>query len=246
MAVLAVAFVLVGVVSDEAAPAQAERLDLIDYALTAVFFAEFTIRLWVAPVRSRYLRSHWVDALALIPTVRGVRLLRLLRLLRLIRTFAGLFRVLSGFERMARHRNLAFLFLAWGAVMVVCSSGLYLAENGVNDQIQSPADALWWGIVTLTTVGYGDIYPKTAEGRIAAGVLMVLGITLFAGITATITSFLLAPPTEGEMSPALSPRSEAEDQIFQLIRLRDAGVLSDSEWAAAVGRVRLGSREADA
>lgn len=155
MAVLAVAFVIVGFVQDAVDESLAARLEVVDYVLTLVFVVEFVGPLWASFDRRRYLRSHWIDAAALIPAVRGVRLLRLLRLLRLVRTFAGLFRVLSGFERMARHRNLALLFVAWGAVMIVCSAGVYVAENGINDQIQSPGDALWWGVVTLASVGYG-------------------------------------------------------------------------------------------
>jgi len=235
MAVLAVAFVVVGLLSEDAAQPQAEKLLLVDWILTAVFVLEFTVRLWAAPRRRVYLRGHWIDGVALIPAIRGVRLLRLLRLLRLVRAFASLFRAMADFERLAQHRNLVLLFCAWGAVMVVCSLGFYFAESGVNDQIHSPLDALWWGVVTLTTVGYGDLYPKTDEGRLAAAVLMVLGVTLFAGITATITSFLLRPPAEAASTG--QPRSLAEDQVYQLIRLRDAGVISDDEWAAAISRV---------
>jgi hypothetical protein len=73
-----------------------------------------------------------------------------------------------------------------------CSAWLYIAEHGVNKAVDNPFDALWWGVVTLTIVGYGDVTPVTTEGRIAAMALMLLGIGLFGAITATITSYLMA------------------------------------------------------
>lgn len=83
------------------------------------------------------------------------------------------------------------LFLSWLAVALICSTAFFLAENGVNPNIHDPVDALWWGIVTLSTVGYGGISPVTPEGRLAGAALMILGITLWAAITGTITSFLI-------------------------------------------------------
>jgi hypothetical protein len=71
------------------------------------------------------------------------------------------------------------------------SAWLHVAEHGGNKSFEQPFDALWRGVVTLTTVGYGDVTP-IAEGRIAAMVLMLLGIGLFGAITATITSYLMS------------------------------------------------------
>ena len=118
-------------------------------------------------------------------------MLRLLRLLRLVRAFAGIYRAGLHLNALARHKGFAWLLLAWLGVMALCSAWMYVAERGLNKAIESPFDALWWGVVTLTTVGYGDVYPVTTEGRIAAMALMLLGIGLFGAITATITSYLM-------------------------------------------------------
>lgn len=221
MAALAIAFVLVGFALDTATPASRPIYAAADTALTAIFVAEFASRFIASRDRRAYLGGHWVDLLALIPVIRGVRVLRLLRLLRLVRAFAGVYRAMQHVERLARHRGLAWLFVTWLAVMILCSILLYTAENGVNDAIASPLDALWWGIVTLTTVGYGDVYPVTPEGRIAASVLMLLGIGLFSAITATVTSFMLAT---GEGSQA--------DRLRSLADLRRDGLLTEEEFAA--------------
>ena len=90
------------------------------------------------------------------------------------------------------HRGFAWLLVAWLSVMAICSAAMYVAEKGVNSAIKDPFDALWWGVVTLTTVGYGDVTPVTTEGRLAAMCLMLLGIGLFGAITATITSYFLS------------------------------------------------------
>jgi voltage-gated potassium channel len=212
-AALAVLFVVVGFAEDS------NLATAVDYGLTAIFVTEFGSRLAASRDRAAYLRGHWIDALALIPTVRGVRVLRLLRLLRLVRAFAGVARALTTLERMARHRGLVWLFVAWAAVMVLCSLGLYAAEKGVNAAVSSPLDALWWGITTMTTVGYGDVTPVTPEGRIAATVLMVLGIGLFSAVTATVTSFLL----ESDRDPL--------DELAKLGDLRDRGLVNAEEFA---------------
>jgi len=218
-AFLAVVFVVVGFAEDFSLAIA------IDLGLTAVFIAEFSSRLAASYDRRGYLRGHWIDVIALIPTVRGVRILRLVRLLRLVRAFAGIGRALTTLEQLARHRGLVWLFTAWAAVMIVCSLALYAAENGVNAAVTSPLDALWWGISTMTTVGYGDVTPVTPEGRIAATVLMVLGIGLFSAVTATVTSFLI----HSEPDPL--------DELARLGDLRDRGLLTPEEFERARARI---------
>lgn len=218
MAVLAVAFVAVGFANDET-----DALAPLELVLTLVFVAEFGSRFAASRDRVSYLRGHWIDLVALIPSIRGLRVFRVLRLLRLVRAFASVARVVSHLEGMARHRGLVWIVAAWLSVMVLCSLALFVAERGVNKAVASPLDALWWGVVTLTTVGYGDVYPVTPEGRVAASVLMLLGISLFATITATITSYLTHQD---------AANGHALDAIERLSKLHQAGALTADEFDA--------------
>lgn len=141
----------------------------------------------------------------------------------MVRVFAGVFRALSDLERFAAHRGLLTLFGAWLTVAVICGTAVYLAEVGVNENIATFGDALWWAIVTIATVGYGDVTPITPEGRLAASVLIVVGITLWAAITGTITSLLITSKSVGASIP---------EQIRQLGELRRDDLLSEAEFEA--------------
>jgi voltage-gated potassium channel len=233
MAFLAIVFVAVGFAIDEVGPATRPALEAAELILTAVFAIEFGGRLLAAHDRRAYLRGHWIDALALAPPLRGARPLRLLRLLRLVRGFAGIYRAAMHLEAVVRYRGFAWLVVSWLAVMLVSSVALFVAEKGINTTIESPFDALWWGVSTLTTVGYGDVVPVTPEGRIAAAVLMLLGVSLFSAITATITGYILETrrPDDVPMPASLI------DELERLSRLRSSGSLTDYEFQVAKARV---------
>ncbi len=127
-----------------------------------------------------------LTVLALVPALRALRALRLLRLLRVARVvryanpFAGLAR--------AFHENrllYAFAFTLVGLAVGLGGITIYLVEGPKNAAVNSVTDGLWWAIVTLTTVGFGDIAPVTGLGRVVGGVLMILGmftLALFAGV----------------------------------------------------------------
>ena len=256
MAALAIVYVALGFIVDDAQSARPE-IEAAELILTGIFAVEFGSRILAARSRVDYFRGHWIDLVALVPPIRVARALRLLRLLRLVRAFAGIYRAGMHVHGLARHKGFAWLLLAWLGVMVVCSAWLYIAEHGVNKAVDNPFDALWWGVDTLTTVGYGDVTPVTQEGRLAAMALMLLGIGLFGAITATITSYLISHEAHaiehadaaGERGTAMAVEGTASygslaSELERLAALHRADDLTDDEFASAKRRI-LATEAAD-
>ena len=162
------------------------------YILTwLVFLLDFIVNLRLG---QRYFRSGWglfdfvVVVLTapwfLVPGLGQSGFLSLARIARLFRVVVATRSARRLLERISRAAVVA-------AVMVlVCSYWAFTAERSTNNEFASYGDALWWGVVTLTTVGYGDIVPKTVDGRLAGVVLMVTGVGLIGALAGSLASFL--------------------------------------------------------
>lgn len=120
-----------------------------------------------------------------------------------------------------QHRQ--FHFVALVAVVAVCLGGLgiHSVEGGENTHIQSYGDGLWWAIVTVTTVGYGDISPTTTEGRVIATCLMLLGIGVIGAFTATVASFFVQQEEGSELAAIEARLARLEQKLDALLDRRD-------------------------
>ena len=156
----------------------------VSWTIYAVFALDLVIRLTLAEERRRYALAHWYDvALVTLPVLRPLRLLRLVAIVRVLDRSAGN----SFAER-------AVVYMAGAAAMGAGLGSLAVldAEQGApHATITDYGDALWWAAETVTTVGYGDFYPVTPEGRIVAVVLMVVGIGLVGTVTAAVASWFV-------------------------------------------------------
>jgi voltage-gated potassium channel len=230
MGLLAIVYVAVGFALDDPSAGRITLLAPLETALTVLFLAEFVSRFGASRDRPGYLRGHWIDLAALIPVARALRIARLLRVLRLTRFFASTYRAVVRAERMRGAHGIALVAVAWTAVTAICCIAFYAVEGDVNPALLSPLDAAWWGITTMTTVGYGDISPVTPEGRLVASGLMLVGIGLFGAITAIVTNTLLAATPEKTSNVALA-------DLERLADLRASDVISLNEFETTKARL---------
>ena len=214
---------------------------VVEDITVAVFLAEYVMRLWCAPEadpsgsawrqRWRYVRSPvaLIDAAALAPSLAAVAILLVagdgpslsfLLAARLLTRTVKLARYFPGGRRLAvvlRQKGSQLLATVAGllVVLVIAASLMYFVEKDAQPQVfTSIPAAMWWGVVTLTTVGYGDLVPVTLAGRLLAAVISLLGIGLFALPAGIISAGMLeaeagdatedsrqAPPADGGICP---------------------------------------------
>lgn len=196
-------------------PASEQVLEYADMALCVLFFADFLITLAASPQKLRYLVTWgWLDLLSSIPMVNALRVGRLARVVRVLRALRGI--------RSARMLATAILqqraqsaLMASGLITLVLlvfgSIAILQFEDTPQCNIKGPGDALWWSIVTLTTVGYGDRYPVTFEGRVVAVFLMLAGVGLFGTLSGLFASWFLSPTEREKGSEIDQLRSEIRD-----------------------------------
>jgi voltage-gated potassium channel len=176
--------------------AVAVSFDAADYVVWALFAADYGIRLSLAPDRLAFVRTHLFDlAVVLLPFLRPLRVVRALRGLRLLqasRLVAFLGTGLDHARAIIARRGLHYVLIVVIAILFA-SAGLEVAfeEHARGATIHNYGDALWWAVVTVTSVGYGDTSPVTAAGRGVAVVLMITGIALFGVVTASIASYFV-------------------------------------------------------
>jgi voltage-gated potassium channel len=162
------------------------------FAAWAILLVEYAVRLVLTPDRRGYLRRRWVEpATVIVPPLQGWHLVGIEKMSLVVRE--GELRV----ETVLKHHSLFRVLIAAAATLLL---GAWLVllfdENAKGSNIHTYPDALWWAIVTVTTVGYGDRYPVTEGGRLVATVLMLLGIGLIGVLTATVASVFIKEHTD--------------------------------------------------
>lgn len=192
-----------------------------EVAVVAVFTAEYVLRLATAPAPGGYARSFFgiVDLLAIAPfylglvfagfgldlrAVRALRLLRLVRLLKLARYTSAIDRFASAWR--AVKEEVVVFGVAAVIVLYVCALVIYQFEHDAQPEaFASVFDAMWWAAVTLTTVGYGDVYPVTSVGRVFTVLMLFVALGIIAiptGLVASALSAIRAKEAAEDRAPA--------------------------------------------
>lgn len=178
---------------------------VLEWVFTLIFTIEYVLRLWVTIRPMKYVLSFYgiVDLLAILPTYlsiffagsQTIAVIRALRLLRVFRIFK-LGKYLSEGDQLRRamvaSRNKIMVFLFVVTILVILIGSLmYLIEGGSNKGFSSIPKAVYWAIVTLTTVGYGDITPSTNIGQFLSAIVMIVGYAIIAVPTGIVTNEML-------------------------------------------------------
>lgn len=224
MLCLAIAFVPIVIVpwAFELSAAWDAAFNAASWIIWAAFAAELVAKTYFAPQRLVYLRRHWFDVLIVaLPFARPLRIARSARLLRvgrLARVMSAAFRASHSLRALLEQHGLHYMLAVSMFLVVACAGAVTIIERDAGGNIQNFGDGLWWAATTVTTVGYGDRYPVTVEGRAIATFLMILGISLFSFITANIAAFLSKQNDADE--PSLQELRERLRRIEELIRSR--------------------------
>ncbi|EKQ54612.1 MAG: Ion channel [Methanobacterium sp. Maddingley MBC34] len=171
---------------------------LFDLMVVSLLIVQFMYRFYLADDKKKYLKDNWFDIIGMVPEILLGGYSGILRYFRLIKILS-LFRrnIISLFEYIERAKleygviTLIFIIVS-GAVM------FYFFEYGVNENVNSLDDALWYILITITTVGYGDIYPHTVGGRFATLIIIVAGLAFVSYAAFKITGLFFEETEEKE------------------------------------------------
>lgn len=173
-------------------------LSAADWLVCLLFLADFVGNLVLATNRWKYFATWgWIDLISSIPAIDIARLGRAARILRIFRVLRGIraTKTLASFV-LERRAESALLTAALVSILLLVSSSiaiLHFERGAESANIRSAEDAIWWAAVTITTVGYGDRFPVSTEGRIIAAMLMTAGVGLFGTFSGFVAAWFLAP-----------------------------------------------------
>jgi voltage-gated potassium channel len=176
----------------------ASTFAIIDYTVWALFAVEYLAKFGLAPDRKQFFRTHILDlVIVAVPFFRPARVGRLVNLGRLGRVGLVTADILDRGKKILTHKGVHFVMLAVAVIVFVAAGLVTIAERSAKGaNIHDFGQGIWWAVVTVTTVGYGDRYPVTPFGQGVAVMLMLVGIGLIGVLTATVASYFVDQKTD--------------------------------------------------
>ena len=205
LAVGSLPLLLLEVVSHRLTQNDQRFISAVNVIVFIAFAVDYLVELTITYKRSTYIRTQWASLiivfsqlLALLPALGFFGILRGVRALRVAGTLIRVIGIGTASREQGRkffkEKAASVAFGIAGLTLISSAVGFTMAEDvGDGRRIHSFFDALWWSASTITTVGYGDVYPVTAAGRVIAVFTMVVGISTLAVVTARIAQFLITP-----------------------------------------------------
>ncbi len=175
-------------------------LSVVDDGICLVFLIDFGIRFYRAQNKLAFMKWGWIDLISSIPAfeaLRAGRIVRLVRLIRILRAVRSTKLLLTHAFRNRKQGTFAAVGTISVLLVIFASIAILNFEDDPNSNIKTAEDAIWWSFVTITTVGYGDKFPVTTEGRLIAAVLMTAGVGLFGTFTGFVASWFMEEKKSG-------------------------------------------------
>jgi voltage-gated potassium channel len=190
-------YVLVALLIDTffVVPKEISRLlNIIDDFICVIFLIDFAVRFIKSESKITFMKWGWIDLISSIPTfnlLRFGRALRILRVLRVIRAFRSAKNLMQFIFKNKAQGTLTSVGIIALLLVFFSAIAILQVETVPESNIKTAEDAIWWAYVTITTVGYGDRFPVTTEGRLIASVLMTAGVGLFGTFAGYISSLFV-------------------------------------------------------
>mgnify|MGYP000924940249 FL=1 len=200
--------------------------ELVIDVVWALFGVDYLVRLALAPSRGQWFLHHLPDlAVIALPILRPLRLLRLVTLVGIMQRSAG-----------TALRGRITLYTAGSAALLIFTSALATLDaerDEPGSSIRTFGQALWWALTTITTIGYGDTFPVSTEGRFIAALLMIGGVALIGVVTATLASWIVSlveeesaeqeAATQAQVAALQQQVGELSERIDRLLEDRESG-----------------------
>ncbi|MCL1078735.1 ion transporter [Parashewanella spongiae] len=196
-----------------------QLLFFIDTGICFIFISNFFFCLFKAKHRVQYFRRHWIDLVASIPAVEPLRAARIFQVLRVVRLIRSSRSLLVPLIKQKKEATLASLLLATLTILAISSVVILLVESGEQGaNIHTAEQAIWWALVTISTVGYGDYYPVTTVGHIIGSIVIITGVSFFGVISGYMASIFVGPDEHKINEQQTTHQQEIRSELEQALK----------------------------